>query len=119
MEFIESLKERNNLLFYFGAINLIVAALLIILSISKPIVFAGANAWFKPIKFVLSTAILAFSVGWYTGYLPDCRDIRIVNWISIITLAFEVLYISWQARGKLPTTINPPPSMHLCFPLWL
>ncbi len=97
MEFIETLKERNALLFWFGLTNLIVAAILVFFSLLKPIEFAGTNAWYKPIKFALSTAILAFSIGWYSGYLTNSRDINIMNWIIIITLAFEVLYITWQA----------------------
>ena len=97
MEFIETLKERNTLLFWFGLVNLITAVVLILFSFFKPIDFAGTNAWYKPIKFTLSTAILAFSVGWYSGYLPNGRDIDVVSWIILITLAFEVLYITWQA----------------------
>ena len=97
MEFIETLRERNILLFWFGLTNLIAVAILILFATFKPIEFAGTNAWYKPIKFALSTAILVFSIGWYSGYLPNSRDINLVNWIIIVTLGFEVLYITWQA----------------------
>lgn len=97
MEFIETLKERNALLFWFGIVNLIFAAILVFFSFLKPIEFAGTNAWYKPIKFALSTAILSFSVGWYTGYFKPSSDINLMNWVIIITLAFEVIYIAWQA----------------------
>jgi len=60
MEFIETLKERNAVLFWFGMANLLAAFLLIVLSFSKPIEFAGTNAWHKPIKFALSTTIFFY-----------------------------------------------------------
>ncbi|WP_431158255.1 hypothetical protein [Winogradskyella poriferorum] len=97
MEFIETLKERNALLFWLGLLNLGLAIILVFFSYFKPIEFAGTNAWYKPIKFTLSTAILSFSVGWYTGYLKPSSDINVMNWVIIITLAFEVIYITWQA----------------------
>lgn len=101
MEFIVELKDRNGVMFWFGVANGVIAFLLILLSWIKPIEFAGANAWHKPIKFALSTAILSWSMSWYTGLLPWGREIEIFNWIIVITLAFEVIYIGWQAsRGQ-------------------
>jgi len=112
MEFIETLKERNALLFWFGLVNLIFAGILVFFFFLKPIEFAGTNAWYKPIKFALSTAILALSVGWYSGYLTNSRDINIVNWIIIITLAFEVLYITWQASKGQASHYNQSSSFY-------
>ncbi|MCR9290188.1 MAG: manganese efflux pump [Bacteroidetes bacterium] len=97
MEIINILKKRNKILFWFGALNLITAVVLITLAIINPFEFAGANAWYKPIKFALSTTILVWSVGWYTGYLSSGKDIQISNWVIVITLAFEVVYITWKA----------------------
>lgn len=101
MEILEILKERNATLFWFGVISLIATVVLIIFSFYKPIEFKGTNAWHKPIKFALSTAVLSCSVGWFCGYLPQGKDIAVINWIIIITLTFEVFYIAWQAaRGQ-------------------
>jgi len=97
MEFILDLKIKNSVLFWFGMINLISAILFIYLSFIRPIEFAGTNAWHKPIKFALSTWILVWSVAWYSGYIPKSLDVSVVNWIVVITLAFEVYYIAWQA----------------------
>lgn len=97
MEFITTLEKRNKVLFWFGLINLITGIILIAFSVINPFEFAGVNAWFKPIKFAVSTTILAWSVGWYIGYLPSGKDIRICNWIIVITLTFEVIYITWKA----------------------
>jgi len=99
MEFLEILKNRNAVLFWFGLINLVAFVLLFFLSFYKPIEFAGTNAWHKPIKLALSTFILSWSFGWYTSYLKMGHDLNIVNWLIVVTLAFEVLYIAWQT-GK-------------------
>lgn len=99
MEFITTLKDRNEVLFWFGTLNLLAALLLIALSWLKPIEYAGTNAWHKPIKFALSTLILSWSMGWYTGYLEAGKDIQIFNWVIVLTLAFEVIYIAIMA-GK-------------------
>ena len=99
MEFLDALSKKNDVLFWFGLINIISAGLFIIFSFVKPLEFAGTNAWHKPIKFALSTTILSWSVAWYSGYLTPGKDLDICNWIIVLTLAFEVIYIAWQA-GK-------------------
>ncbi|OEK00193.1 hypothetical protein BFP97_01105 [Roseivirga sp. 4D4] len=112
MEFIEVLKERNISLFWFGTVNLLAAAFLIAMSFARPIDFAGTNAWHKPIKFALSTAILVWSVGWYTGYLPATKEVSIINWILITTLAFEVTYIAWKASKGEASHYNQSSNFH-------
>lgn len=101
MDFLETLKDRNDILFWFGLANLVAAVVFLFFSWVNPIEFKGANAWYKPVKFTLSIAILAWSMCWYTGYLPQGRDIAVFNWIIVATLTFEVLYIALQAsRGQ-------------------
>ncbi|MDP4664463.1 MAG: hypothetical protein NWS74_12395, partial [Salibacteraceae bacterium] len=106
MEFITSLKDRNQILFWFGLINLAASLVLLVLSWLKPLEFAGVNAWYKPLKFALSTCILVWSIGWYSGYLADGIDLSIVNWVLVITLAFEVVYIAFQAGRGLASHYN-------------
>jgi hypothetical protein len=94
-------KERNEALYWFGMSNLVLALLLIAISIVKPIELAGTNAWHKPVKFALSIGILSWTMGWYTGYLSPGRDIDLFNWTIVLTLAFEIVYIVFQAaRGQ-------------------
>ncbi|MGD1839430.1 MAG: hypothetical protein ACFB0B_00815 [Thermonemataceae bacterium] len=101
MEFFEVLKMRNPVLFWFGFANLLAVLVLVGLGFTKQVEYAGTNAWWKPTKFALATVILSWSLGWYTGYLSKSIDISITNWIIVITLGFEVLYIAWQAgRGQ-------------------
>ncbi|MCH2233358.1 MAG: hypothetical protein MK078_03810 [Crocinitomicaceae bacterium] len=97
MELILELKDRIQLLFWFGLANFILAIVLIILSWLVPVEFGGTSAWYKPIKFTLSTAILSFSMGWLTGYLPQTTGIKWFNWIFVISLGFEIIYITFQA----------------------
>lgn len=102
MEFLLELKERNELLFYFGMANMILAIVLIGLSFMTNIIVVGTNAWYKPIKFALSIGIYAFTMGWFMYYLPKDRSIEICSWLIVIMLGFEIIYIALQAgRGQL------------------
>jgi hypothetical protein len=102
MEFLLELKERNELLFYFGIANMVLAIVLVGLSFLTNIIVAGTNAWYKPIKFALSIGIYAFTMGWLMYYLPKDRSIEICSWLIVIMLGFEIVYIALQAgRGQL------------------
>lgn len=102
MDFVETLRERNAVLFWFGLVNLVAALGFIILSKAAPMEIVGANGWYKPIKFTLSTTLLVWAVSWFSGYLPAGRDMDIVNWGLVIFLGFEILYIGIQAsRGEM------------------
>ncbi len=60
-----------------------------------------ANVWIKPIKFALSSAVLAVSTAWFIGHLmPNQRQSRAVTrivWLLIASASFEVGYIALQA----------------------
>jgi len=102
MTFLEILKQRNEALFLFGAANLVLAVLFVILSRTTNIEVVGTNAWYKPIKFALSIGLFSWTMGWFTGYLDGGRDITMFNWAVIISLGFEIVYIGLQAgRGQL------------------
>ena len=118
MNFFLSLKDKNDVLFWFGFTNLIVALVIAVLSFVKPIEFAGTNAWHKPLKFALSTSILTWSLAWYTGYLPKSGDITVVNWVLVVTLGFEVLYIALQAsKGQASHYNRSSPFYSMMFSL--
>ena len=102
IEFIASLKSRNELLFYFGLINFTLAGIFLVMSIIQQLEVAGANAWYKPLKFALSIGIFSWSMGWYTYYLAPGANLFWYHWAIIILLGFEIFYISLQAgRGQL------------------
>lgn len=62
-EFFLVLKNRNETLFYFGLLNLAIAAGLFLISRFIEIEYLGTHALYKPIKFALSTA--AYSWAWH------------------------------------------------------
>ncbi|MEM9672973.1 MAG: hypothetical protein AAF992_10290, partial [Bacteroidota bacterium] len=102
MDFISTLKSKNELLFIFGLINFILAGLFIMLSQVTSIEVSGTNAWFKPIKFALSIGTFSWTIAWFMSYLPQDKGIQIMSWIIVLMLGFEILYIGLQAgRGQL------------------
>ncbi len=99
--FIETLKSRNEALFYFGLLCLVFAIIFLLLTRFTTTQVYNINAWYKPFKFAASTVLYAWAMAWFIGYLPKF-DARIFNFIIIITLGFEIVYIAWQAsRGQL------------------
>lgn len=112
MRFLEILHERQEMLFSFGLLNLVAALVFIVLALLRPMELAGANVWFKPIKFALSTCILLWSVAWYAGYLPAGRDTSISYWLLALSAAFEVIYIAWQAARGEASHFNLSTSFH-------
>jgi hypothetical protein len=98
MDFLETIKERNSVLFWFGLINLILAFVFAIFSKYNPIELAGTNAWYKPVKFGLSIGIFSWTMAWYTAYLGTGKDIVTYNWVVVSTLGFEIIYraAGWQ-----------------------
>ncbi len=58
----------------------------------------GINAWIKPFKFFLSTVILIFSMNWFLGYLDKPLISNAYAWTVVITLGFELIWISYKAH---------------------
>ncbi|MCI4650891.1 hypothetical protein [Phaeodactylibacter sp.] len=102
MEFISTLKAKNELLFIFGLVNFIFASLFVLLSQATSIEVLGTNAWYKPLKFALSIGIFSWTIAWFMSYLPQDKSIQIMSWLIVLMLGFEILYIGIQAgRGQL------------------
>jgi hypothetical protein len=101
LSFLSELSVRNELLYYFGLINLVGAIISGTISIfHKPIVF-GINAWIKPIKFFLSLWIYSWSVGWIFYDLNMPEKVRSFSIMVVGVLSFEQIYITIQAaRGQ-------------------
>lgn len=101
IDFIQQLKYRNETLFYYGLLCLILAAIFIILTKFTNTQVCNINAWYKPFKFAFSTFLFAWAMAWYCYYLPNF-NIKIFNWSVIILLGFEIFYIALQAsKGQL------------------
>jgi len=101
IDFIQQLKHRNETLFYFGLLCLLLCVIFIVLTKYTNTQVYNVNAWFKPFKFAFSTFLFAWAMAWYCSYLPNF-NIKLFNWSVIILLGFEIFYIALQAsKGQL------------------
>jgi hypothetical protein len=61
----------------------------------------GASVWIKPLKFMLSIALLAWTLAWFIGHLPaerrHGRGVRAVVALVLGAGSFEIGYITLQA----------------------
>jgi len=75
--------------------------LALILWFSDERVIREVNVWAKPMKFMSSTALLALTTAIFLALLPLAvrakRALQVLVWVLILTSAFEVGYITWQA----------------------
>lgn len=102
MDFFDILKSKNEPMYYCGLICLIAAIGCFILTKTTEMQVWGVNAWFKPFKFLLSTTIFVWSMGWYLQYFDDAPSVKWYSWGMILLLNFENVYIVYQAsRGEL------------------
>lgn len=101
IRFIKELKIRNEHLFYFGLICVILSIVCIVLTKTTSTQVHSVNAWFKPFKFAVSIGLFSFTMGWYCHYLSNF-NITAFNWTVIVLFGFELLYIIFQAsKGQL------------------
>jgi hypothetical protein len=101
IDFLYHLKQRNETLFYYGFICLILSLAFLLLTKVTTTQVYNVNAWYKPFKFAFSTFLFAWAMAWYCYYLPNF-NIKLFNWSVIILLGFEIFYIALQAsKGQL------------------
>ncbi len=101
IDFIQQLKHRNETLFYYGLLCLVLSIVFIILTKYTTTQVYNVNAWYKPFKFAFSTFLFSWAMAWYCYYLPNF-NINLFNWSVVILLGFEIFYIAFQAnKGQL------------------
>jgi hypothetical protein len=101
LEFILQLKTRNETLFFYGLLCLLASIIFLSMTKLTSIQVYGVNAWFKPFKFAFSTFTLVWAMAWYCHYLPSF-NINLFNWVIILFLSFEIIYIAIMAsQGKI------------------
>ena len=99
--FFDTLEQRHALLFYFGLAYLVGAAFCLVMRLLTRRQVLGVNAYIKPFKFFLSSAILSFTLAWYVGYLGQRADLWILVPLILAVLCFQDVYILLQAaRGQ-------------------
>ena len=101
IDFLQQLKHRNETLFYFGLICLLLSVVFLIMTKVTTTQVFNVNAYYKPFKFAFSTFLFAWAMAWYCYFLPNFNA-SFFNWTVIILLGFEIAYIALQAsKGQL------------------
>ena len=79
-------------------------------------VLRGASVWVKPLKFMLSVAVLAWTTAWFVGHLPQARrqgrGVRTVVALVVGAGTFEVGYITLQAALGQASHYNVGDPLH-------
>ena len=67
----------------------------------------GVSVWAKPIKFFVSTALLAWTTAFFMALLPaarlQSRALRAIVVLQLLAAGFELAYITWQAAHGQPS----------------
>lgn len=102
MRFLNELRKRNPVLYYFGWIYFIGGIVCIILAQTVDTKVLGINAFIKPMKFFFSIWIFCWTMSWYLEYLDNKRRVRNYTWMVVIVMIIEQFIITWQAaNGRL------------------
>jgi hypothetical protein len=100
--FFETIKDKNELLFIYGAICLFGAVICLPLTKYSSIQIMGINGWIKPFKFFLSAAIFTWAMAFYLQYLDNQRQVTLYSWSLILWFSIELILITYQAaKGKM------------------
>lgn len=73
----------------------------------------GVNAWLKPLKFGLSSALTCLTLAWIAGYLTDWPKVR--KWGSRVfaaSIAIEIIIIDIQAARGTTSHFNVSTPFH-------
>lgn len=101
-EFFTTLSVRNPTLYRFGLLCLLAAVVTAALIMFTETKVLGINAWVKPTKFFVSTAIFVWTIAWLAFYLEEYTSVRAYSWMVVIVFTVELSYIVWKAAvGEL------------------
>lgn len=112
----QTLLSRQPLLARYGlAMLLLMLPTLLALSLDERLI-REVPVWIKPLKFMASTALFAFTTAWFLPLLPSTirqsRSMRWMVWTLISTSTFEVAYISFQAGIGSTSHYNLTDTLH-------
>lgn len=100
--FFETIKLKNEALFYYGLICFAAGIIFFVLSKINPNPILGISGWIKPFKFCSSVALMAWTMAYYMQFLENTRQVSMYSWSLIILLSVELILIAYQAsRGKI------------------
>ena len=95
------IKKQFPVLHYFSMIHVVGFFICLLAMLVDERQLMGVNVWLKPSKFMISTFILLWTIGWYLIYFPFRTSQKKFIAIAIsLLLSFENILISFQAwRG--------------------
>lgn len=101
----------NRVLTLAAVLHILVVPLLLVGMVVDPKVITGANAWIKPLKFALSSAIYGFTFGWLLTYIRGegkwrKRFVQTAATITGLVLIIETLLITIQVMRNVPSHFN-------------
>ena len=106
MTLLNEIAYRNKPLTYFGLLNLIGLAVLLMVSLFDDRTLLGINIWIKPIKFCISIAIFSWTMAWFLHYLPQRKKVKIITYTIIMMLLLEQILINSQAARGVTSHFN-------------
>lgn len=98
---IAELRHRDPLLFWAGALMMLLLLVATLLSIGDTRQILGLNPWIKPMKFMVSIAIFLWTVAWFMPNTePKPLALAIVRWTIATAMTVEIICIIMQSvRG--------------------
>jgi len=78
--------------------------------------FREVNVWVKPLKFMASLGLFAWTSAWFVGLLPENQrrawPVRAAVWMLIAAALLELGYITWQAAHAEASHYNLSTPLH-------
>lgn len=102
MQFLNELKKRNLILYYYGWLYFVGGVISVIMTQASDTTVLGINAWIKPMKFFFSIWIFCWTMAWFLAYLDNKRRVKSYTWAVVVVMLIEQVIITWQAaNGRL------------------
>lgn len=100
--FVTSLNKRNTILYSYGLLALLSAAVCLVLVFMTQTQVLGINAFIKPMKFFISIWIFVWTMGWLLHLLGRPGKVAAYSWMLVVIFTFEmVILVGQAANGKL------------------
>lgn len=104
---IAELRARDPLLFWAGALMVLLFVVVTLLSISDNRLILGINPWIKPMKFLASITILLWTTAWFMPETePDLVRRALVRWTITSAMVIEIALIIMQAARGTTSHFN-------------
>ena len=104
---IRELRRREPILFGVGALHLVALVIVGLLALVDSRQILGINPWIKPMKFLISSAIFLWSIGWF---MEDTKEAiwrrRIVRYSISLAMLIENFFILLQAARGTTSHFN-------------